>query len=140
VSTPSDLEHFVAGFTDFWRRPSAERLTELLHTDVVLVQPLAAPVVGIAAAQADFQRFFWCLPGLHAEVDRWCGRGDLVFIEFRLRARIGNSLIEWPAVNRLLLRDGKAIERAAYFDSLPLVPVLLRHPSILVRWCRSRAT
>ncbi|MGE2815199.1 nuclear transport factor 2 family protein [Mycobacterium heidelbergense] len=139
MNTHSDPEEFVARFADFWSNPSPQRLPELLHPDVVLLQPLAAPMVGIQAAQADFQRIWCCLPDLRAHVDRWCGAGDLLFIEFRLRARIASSVIEWPNVNRLLLLDGKAIERVTYFDPLAILPKLLRHPSIWWRWWRCRA-
>jgi hypothetical protein len=139
VTTRSDPEEFVTKFADFWNDPSPERLPELLHPDVVLVQPLAAPMVGIEAARAEFQRIWCCLPDLRAQVDRWCGDGNLVFIEFRLHARIGSTVIDWPNVNRLALHDGKAIERVTYFDPLAILPALLRHPSIWWRWWRSRA-
>jgi len=138
VNTSSAAEEFVIKFADFWSNPSPQRLAELLHPDVVLVQPLAPRVVGIEAAQAKFHRFCYCLPGLRACVDRWCSCGDLVFIEFRLCARIGGDVTEWPNVNRLVLRDGKAIERATYFDPLAILPTLLRHPSVWWRWWRSR--
>jgi ketosteroid isomerase-like protein len=139
VNTRSNPEEFVSQFAEFWRNPSPQRLSELLHEDVVLVQPLAAPMVGIRAAQAEFQRIWCCLPDLRAHVDRWCGGADVVFIEFRLHARIGSTSIEWPNVNRLTLRDGKATERVTYFDPLAILPTLLRHPSIWWRWWRSRA-
>ncbi|WP_369805160.1 nuclear transport factor 2 family protein [Mycobacterium sp. IS-836] len=139
VNKNSDPEEFVARFADFWSNPSPQRLPELLHADVVLLQPLAAPMVGIHAAQADFRRIWCCLPDLRAHVDRWCGEGDLLFIEFRLHARIASSVVEWSNVNRLLLRDGRAIERVTYFDPLAILPALLRHPSIWWRWWRCRA-
>jgi hypothetical protein len=60
-----------------------------------------------------------------------------LFIEFRLQARVGRDIIEWPNVNRLLLRDGKAVERVTYFDPLVILPRLLGHPSIWWRWWRS---
>jgi hypothetical protein len=69
-----------------------------------------------------------------------CGDGDLVFIECRLHARIGGTVTEWPNVNRLVLHDGKAIERVTYFDPLAILPTLLRHPSIWWRWWRSGVT
>jgi ketosteroid isomerase-like protein len=140
VNARSDPEEFVTKFADFWKDPSPQRLPELLHPDVVLVQPLAAPMIGIEAAQAEFQRIWRCLPDLRAQVDRWCGDGDLVFIEFRLYARIGSNVAEWSNVNRLVLHDGKATERVTYFDPLAILPTLLRHPSIWWRWWRSGAT
>jgi hypothetical protein len=135
VNTPSDPEDFVTKFAEFWNNPSPQRLPNLLHTDVVLVQPLAAPMIGIQAAQAEFGRFCCCPPDLRGHVDRWCGDGNLVFIEFRLHARIGAKVIEWPNVNRLVLHEGKAIERVTYFDPVAILPTLLRHPSIWWRWC-----
>ncbi|GAS97929.1 uncharacterized protein RMCC_4894 [Mycolicibacterium canariasense] len=119
---------FVTRFAEFWRHPSPEQLPGLLHPDVVLRQPLTPTTAGIAAAQDQFRLFCHCLPGLHGVVDRWSGDESLVFIEFRLRA-FGGTL-EWPTVNRLSLRDGKATERVTYFDSLALLPSLLRHPSV----------
>lgn len=140
VSASSDPSKFVTKFAEFWTDPSPQRLPEMLHPDVVLVQPLAPRIVGIEAAQAQFQRIWYCLPDLRAHVDRWCGDGGLVFIEFRLHARIGGNAIEWPNVNRLRLHDGKATERVTYFDPLAIMPTLLRHPSIWWRWWRSSMT
>ena len=53
----TDAEEFVTKFVDFWNDPSPQRLPELLHPDVVLTQPLTAPMIGIEAAQAEFHRF-----------------------------------------------------------------------------------
>lgn len=136
VDTRSDAERFVTRFADFWRHPSAQGLPDLLHPDVVLVQPLAPRTVGLEAAQAQFHRFCCALPGLTAAVDHWSGDTDIVFIEFRLRVSLGRDVLEWPNVNRLRLRDGKGIERITYFDPLAVLPTLLRHPSIALRWRR----
>jgi SnoaL-like domain len=138
VNARSNPEDFVTKFADFWHDPSPERLPELLHPNVVLVQPLAGRMVGIKAAQAEFRRIWRCLPDLRADVDRWCGDCGLVFIEFQLHARVGGQVVEWPNVNRLVLCDGKAIERVTYFDPLAILPTLLRHPSTWWRWWRHR--
>jgi hypothetical protein len=130
-------ESFVAKFAEFWADPSPQRLPDLLHPDVVLEQPLAPRMVGIEAAQRQFQRFWDVLPDLRADVDRWCGNGELVFIEFRLHASLGGDRIEWPNVNRLQLRGDKAIERITYFDPLVVLPTLARHPSAWWRRWRS---
>lgn len=127
---------FVAAFAEFWHHPSPMQLPDLLHDDVQLVQPLVPPAYGIVEAQRQFERFCRCLPGLHAVVDRWSGHEDLVFIEFTLNARLGRDRLQWPNVNRLVLRDGKAAERVTYFDPLAVLPTLLRHPSVAWRWMR----
>ncbi len=131
------IEGFVAGFSRFWSDPSADRLGELLSEQVVLRQPLSAPMHGLAAAQAEFRRIFEWLPDLQGEVDGWSGTGSAVFIEFRLRATLVGRPYEWPVVDRFTLRGSKAIERVSYFDSLPLVLRVLRHPTGWWRWWRS---
>ncbi|MCP9622738.1 nuclear transport factor 2 family protein [Nocardia otitidiscaviarum] len=133
----SEHEEFVAKFTDFWRDPSAERMAEILHPDVVLLQPLAAPMHGIEAARAEFRGIWRMLPDLHARIDRWRGDSDVLFIEFRLRARVGRSLLEWPNIDRFVLRDGKAVLRTNYFDPLPVLGKVLVHPSLWWRWWTS---
>lgn len=138
VNTRPDPARFVTKFADFWKDPSPERLPELLHRDVVLVQPLAAPMIGIEAAQTEFRRISRCLPDLRGHVDRWCGDDNLLFIEFRLHACVRADVTEWPNVNRLVLDGGKTIERVTYFDALAILPFILRHPSIWWRWWRAR--
>lgn len=132
-------ERFVAGFAEFWRRPSPERLGELLADDGVLVQPLAAPMRGLAAARAEFARIFAWLPDLTGEVNRFAGSGDSVFIEFRLRATLAGRPLAWRAVDRFTLRGEKAIERVSYFDALPLLLRVLRRPAGWWGWLRSGA-
>ena len=135
----SNTDRFVAAFADFWRRPAPERMPEILHADIVLLQPLAAPMLGIEAAQAEFRRLWHFLPDLQAKVDRWRGEGELLFVEFRLCAHMAGEYVEWPVIDRFLLRDGKAVERVTYFDPLPVLLKVLRHPSIWWRWWRSGA-
>ncbi|WP_063823064.1 nuclear transport factor 2 family protein [Amycolatopsis regifaucium] len=110
-----------------------------MHPDIVLTQPLTAPVRGMAAAREEFRRIWRLLPDLRVQVDRWRGDSEMVFIELRPRAHVTRDLIEWPAIDRIVLRDGKAIERMTYFDPLPLLPAILKHPSLWRRWCISGA-
>jgi hypothetical protein len=138
MNTQSPAAGFVAAFAEFWAAPSPLRLSELLHPEVVLRQPLAPPTVGIAQAQMQFERFCRCLPDLHARVDHWSSNQDVVFIEFTLYASLGRDALEWPTVNRLILQDGKAIERVTYFDPVAVLPTLLRHPSVWWRWAKPR--
>ncbi len=131
------VEGFVSGFADFWANPSPERMAELLAEDVVLKQPLSAPMRGLAAVQAEFSKILEWLPDLRGEVDRWNESGDTVFIEFRLQATLAGRLYEWPVVDRFILRGDRAIERVTYFDSLPLVLRVLGSPAGWWSWWRS---
>lgn len=131
------MHPFVATFADFWQAPSPERLPELLHPQVRLIQPLAEPMNGIAAVATEFAALWKWLPDMTAEVDRWHGDDEVVFIEFRLRATLGNGRREIPCVDRFLLDDGKAVERVAYFDPLPLIREVSKRPSTWSGWWRS---
>lgn len=131
------IDEFAGRFADFWRAPSPDRLSDLLHPEVLLVQPLSPPRHGLAAAQREFARILNLSPDLRGEVDRWSRVGDVVFIEFRLIARFGDEVVEWPVVDRFLLRGDKAVERVSYFDSFPLMLAVLKHPSTWLGWLRS---
>jgi ketosteroid isomerase-like protein len=135
VATTEAL-NFVDAFIDFWATPSPERLPEILHEDVTLVQPLTRRSNEIRSAQGEFAALWGWISDLRAEVVRWHGDSEVVFTELRLHATWGGRHIEWPCVDRLLLRDGKAVERHAFFDPLPLVLTLLRHPSAWRSWWR----
>ncbi|MFE3194128.1 nuclear transport factor 2 family protein [Nocardia sp. NPDC059240] len=136
----SEPEQFVAKFIDFWKNPSTQRLPEILHPDVVLTQPLAAPMRGIGAAQEEFERIWRFLPDLRAHVDLWRGDSEVLFIEFRLRATVGREQIEWPNIDRFMLREGKAFVRTNYFDPLPIFGKIVKHPSLWRRWWTSGAS
>ena len=137
--TPEEAERFVAAFQDYWTAPSPERMTELLTDDVVLIQPLAEPMVGIEAAQAEFRRLLDWLPDLRAEVDHWAYRDGILFIEFRLSATLKGEHVEWPVVDRFTFRDGLANKRITWFDPLPLLAKVGKKPSSWWSWWQSGA-
>lgn len=137
MSSSDAAGRFVDRFADFWKNPSPERLSELLHPDVLLTQPLSAPMRGLKAAEDEFRRIWQWLPDLRADVDRWSGADELVFIEFRLHAHAGRKLIEWPNLDRFFLQGDKAIARMNYFDPLAVLRQLPPSPAVWLRWWRS---
>jgi ketosteroid isomerase-like protein len=131
---------FVESFRRYWAAPSLGGFDAVLADDVVLVQPLSPTMRGLAGVHAGFTPIFTWLPDLRGEVDRWGASGDIVFIEFRLRATIGGKPFEWPLVDRFVLReDGKAIERVSYFDPLRIIAATLTRPSSWRSFVRSGA-
>jgi hypothetical protein len=142
MATPAFDHHaeaFVRGFAEFWSAPTPEKMGALLTPDVVLIQPLSAPMTGLAAAQAEFGKLFAWLPDLRATVDAWGANGDALFIEFRLHATVGGRRVEWPVVDRFVLRGDKAAKRVTYFDALPLLLRVLAAPGAWIGWWRSGA-
>ena len=133
----ADPAAFVEKFASFWSVPSAARMAELLTDDVVLVQPLAPPTRGLAAAQAAFAEIFRWVPDLRAQVDDWCARDARLFIDFRLMGSFGRRHIEWPAIDRINLRGAFATERVSYFDPKPILRAVTTDPSAWLRVLRS---
>jgi ketosteroid isomerase-like protein len=111
---------FVEGFAKSWAAPTVESHSALWHDDIVLIQPLMPKAVGRKECEEGFARLFHLIPDLHATVHRWSGDGDIVFIEFTLAGTFGARPIAWDAVDRITLREGLAVERVSYFDSVPL--------------------
>jgi hypothetical protein len=131
-------QEFVQRFADVWRRPSPERLVALLHPEVVLYQPQAPPIRGKDAARREFECLLRWLPGLYGVVERATGDQGLVFIEWQMHFPIGQPGVAIPAVDRFLLQDGLGIERAVYFNQLPLVAATLTHPQMWPGFVRYR--
>ena len=130
-ATAAPAAEFVERFAVAWADPSPERLLELAHPGVVLVQPAMRRIEGREQARRSWTELFALWPDLRAEVDRWSATGDYVFIDFRLRATVARRPFEWPAVDRILLEDGLVRERVSYFDPLPLMLESLKRPSRL---------
>jgi len=126
IEAPDDAARaFVAKFTDFWRSPvDPERLGTVLHADGRLDTPGLPPTVGLDAGKEAFRNLFALMPDFRAELERWSAAGDAVFLELTLRANVGGRELRVPAVDRFLLRDGKAVERVSFFDPRPFLEAL----------------
>jgi ketosteroid isomerase-like protein len=116
-----DAAEFVEAFAKSWAAPTVASHSALWHDEIVLVQPLMPKAVGRRACEEGFARLFSLIPDLHATVHRWAAaEPDVVFIEFTLEGTFGGRPIAWDAVDRFVLRDGLALERVSYFDSMPV--------------------
>jgi limonene-1,2-epoxide hydrolase len=112
---------FVERFTRFWRPPvDLDEAVTLLHEDVRLIAPGMPPTVGREAGIAEFRQVLTRVPDFHVDLGRWSATADVVFLEVTLRGTVGGRSIAIPCVDRVLLRDGKVIERVAYFDPSPI--------------------
>ncbi|MFI4989523.1 MAG: nuclear transport factor 2 family protein [Solirubrobacterales bacterium] len=138
-------EEWVAGFAEGWRArrgPSAfvAHFRQLLAEDVRLTQPQLPTIVGYADFERRFVRpLFALIPDLHGEVERWAAREDTLYIELTLRGTLGRRELAWRVCDRILLRDGLAVERESYYDPTPLLAALARTPRSWPRFVRLRA-
>jgi ketosteroid isomerase-like protein len=99
-----------------------------MHTDTVLIQPIAPPARGPGALQELFGPLFKAVPDLQGELKRWGETADGVFIELTLRGHLGRRPVEWTVVDRIILEDGLIRERRSYFDPAPLLKAVALRP------------
>jgi hypothetical protein len=125
---------WVEMFAEGWRAPTdpdsfADHFIPWLHPEIRLLQPQMPVLVGYEAFREGFVRpMFETFPGLHGEVAGWGARGDIVYIEVRLRGTLGGRPVEFTSCDRIILRGEKAIERYAYSDPTPLLQAGLANP------------
>lgn len=131
---------WVAEFAERWAggRKNLDRFMDLLSPDIRLIAPGLRPTQGWDACHKAFQRTFEILPDLTAEVTRWSASGDVLFIEMTFAATVGRKKLRWNNVDRLLFREGRAIERVAYFDPSRVRRAFLRSPRGLWQLLRLR--
>lgn len=114
-----NFDMWVRQFGHVWAAPRErlDRLMALLSREIVLKAPTTPSMtVGQAAGRRAFERAFDAMPDLRAEIQRWSASGDALFIEMTFHATIGGRKIVWRDVDRILFRDGEAVERVAFFD------------------------
>jgi limonene-1,2-epoxide hydrolase len=104
--------HFVPGFAP----------------QIRLIQPGAPTAKGHDGFRALFGGVFELAPDMRADIHRWAGEGESVYIEFTLSGTVGGRRASWPAVDRLTLERGLVVERRSFFDPTPSRLALLRHP------------
>lgn len=103
-------------------------LPDLLDPDVVMTQPLLPPARGHDGFRAFFDVLFGAIPDLHATVQGWRPTDDGVEIDFTLHGTLGGEPLALPTTDRIVLRDGRVLERHARIDPRALAATVVRHP------------
>jgi ketosteroid isomerase-like protein len=127
-------ERWVAEFVEGWRSPRsadafADHFDRVCTDDVRMIQPQLPTLVGKQAFREGFVRpTFELIPDLHATVHDWAASGDMILIHFTLEGTLGGKPVRWPCIDRVVLRDGLACERRAFFDPGPLLQAVATRP------------
>jgi hypothetical protein len=122
------VEHFRAGWAGGADTLVDRFLPDLLDPDVVMTQPLLPPARGLDGFRAFFDTLFGTIPDLRGEVLDWRPTEDGVEIDFVLRGTLGGLRAELPTTDRIVLRDGRMLERHARTDRRAMASVFLRRP------------
>jgi hypothetical protein len=123
---------FVEQFDAGWRDGAAgfldHFLPALVDEDVVLRQPLMPPARGHAGFRAFFEPLFAAMPDLRGEVFGWRPETDGVTIDLALSGTLDGVPVKLVTRDRIVLRDGRILERGAKLSPLPLLLAVLRRP------------
>lgn len=136
-----DARAFVAYFEQGWREPRGPdafiaHFAPLMGPQTRMRQPLAPEAVGEAEFAELFRGTFALSPDLHAHVTDSTVEGDVALIEFELIGSVGRRSFRVPACDRIVVRDGRVLERRAYFDPLPILVAVLLSPCSWARAAR----
>jgi len=122
------VEHFRAGWAGGADTLVELFLPDLVDPDVVMTQPLLPPARGHAGFAAFFELVFGAIPDLRGTVHAWRPTDDGVEIDFTLHGTLGGAPFELPTTDRIVLRDGRVLERHARMDPRALAATIARRP------------
>ena len=129
-----DIHDFMKEFEEGWSSPRGgqaflDHFLQFMTDETRMVQPMTPTAVGREEFAEMFGGTFELIPDLHAEVHGYTADGDEVgHVDFDLIGTIGRRQFRLTCCDRITVRDGKVVERIAYFDPTPMVLALLRSP------------
>ena len=135
---------WVQMFAEGWANPVdtdtfCDHFDPWFQDDVRMIQPSVRPTVGKRAFREEFARpLFDLVPDLHGAVTNWASAGDTIYIELKLDGTVGRQRFTIHSCDRIVLRDGKAVERFAYLDATPLIKAVLRSPRSWPKFLRTQ--
>jgi hypothetical protein len=122
------VEHFRTGWAGGAETLIPMFLPDLLDPEVVMTQPLLPPARGHDGFAAFFEVLFGAIPDLRGSVRDWRPTDDGVEIDFTLHGTLGGECFELPTTDRIVLREGRVLERHAQMEPRALLATIARHP------------
>ncbi|WP_378733940.1 nuclear transport factor 2 family protein [Nocardia brasiliensis] len=135
---PGTATEFVGRFEAFWASPDPTALSGLLHPDAHLKQPLRPDMYSAAAYAEELGRLLRLCPDLAGHLLWWAEVHDGVVIEHTLSGTLAGKRFDLQVLDRITLRDGKVVERIAYFDPSPLVLTIATRPTVWLTYLRMK--
>ena len=116
----TEMQAFVEAFEQAWTSRVPGVMGALWHSDGVLHHPaLGRPISGdLVPFNNDLTKA--AVPDFSWELVRWASAGDVAFLEWRCRGRLGEETTEWRGVDVMVVRDGRIAEERVYTDTYPL--------------------
>jgi ketosteroid isomerase-like protein len=133
-----EVEAVADRFAGIWAAPSVQDLGALMHSEIVMLQPILPPIRGREDGMSEFSKLLKWLPDLRGVVDERAAAGNRLMIAWRLQFTLGQQPFELRLVDRIVVKDGLIAEREAYYDSLAFAAAVLSRPSAWFGYLRYR--
>ena len=140
TASTTDAATWVAGFAEGWRAPTdadsfCDHFDPMLADDITLIQPQLPRLEGKRAFRERFARpLFSLLSTVRGTVGSWAATeaedgSTIVFIELTITGRLaGGRRATLETIDRIVLRDGLAVERDARLDPVELLGAVALSP------------
>lgn len=115
--TTSDADQFVRDFKRMWSAPDPGQFAALWDAEGTLFHPSMAARISASEIPDYVRKIQLMVPDIRLEVLSWAARGDVVLIEWEITGTFRGALTSWRGADRFTLRNGRAIEGVAYFDT-----------------------
>ena len=118
--TDDDVQAWVELYASTWasREPGAK--ARVWHEDGRLHHPVLDMDIDGATVPRFDDNTKALIPDLDWRVQRWAAHGDVVFLEWSWTGTVNGTRVALEGVDRMVVRDGRIVEEAVYFDSVPL--------------------
>jgi hypothetical protein len=132
--TTSDVRQFVASYQEAWRTRDGEAFRRLWQPTGTLHHPNLSDVIVGAQVPAMNELLKQLLPDLSWDLLDWAARDATVFLEWRCRATVNDSPLEWRGVDRMVRGDERIHDEVVYCDTMPIwgaVDPTMRRPALI---------
>ena len=114
-----DVERFMRVYEEIWPSFDADRLEkfEMVHPEATIDHSgMERPIRG--DEEPDYVRGIkTAMPDISLETRSWAARGDVVFVEYAMKATVNGKRLAWDGIGRFKLRDGRVIDAIGRWDT-----------------------
>ena len=116
----TDVDRFIARFSETWQDPDPAAFADLFTPDGTLFHPTMERPISAAEVPDYLRAIKEVVPDITLEVENWAVREETVLIEWTIHGTFGGEPLSWKGADRFSLEGDKAKEGVAYFDTLTL--------------------
>ena len=112
-----DPAAFIERFSRVWAAPEPDEFGAIWQPEGTLFHPTMAAPIPQSEIPDYLRRVKAMMPDISLRVLRWAASDDVVLVEWEITGTYGGEHRAWRGADRFTLRDDRAVEGVAYFDT-----------------------